>query len=538
MKLEKETSIYQLGAIGGIQTTAESKNSVFYQATAPPTTGRKVNDVWYDSDDGNAMYKFDGTQWVQTQFGTNAIVAGSVTAAKLNSQDVYTNFLLTNFVQAAQASFSSLSAITADIGICTAGKVQSSDYSYTSGNYSTAGMQIDLDAKIYRTPKTAILSDGSIYSTSINVSGGSIAGFDITGAQLYSEHTASGTTYKAFMQCYDPNVQPDTRMAFAVSQNDGTDTTYPFIVRYNGQVEMTNAVTKGLRINTNANDVYINFAGSKYYCYNTYDIMTFKALSTSYGVSLNANEKANVTVTSTVNGGHCVLQAYDGNDNAYGFLINPTDEIIANGTIHGSASVLAAGAVASGGKTSVNSAKAGVWLASTGNVYLTGDTSAGSYIYFYYGKATTNTASIAETASGEISISAPNGFKVANIYNTTTSAAANVSVESGGRMKRYSSSSKRYKHDIKVLQDYKKVLDIPVVSFVYNNGYLGSDDQRYMKDIPGFIAEDVAEHYPIAADWADGRVEDWNVRYVIPPMLAVEQDHERRIRKLEEAIGK
>lgn len=65
----------------------------------------------------------------------------------------------------------SLSVISQNAGEITAGVLKSSDYSYSSGTYSTAGMIIDLNNKLIRTPKTAILADGSIYGTSVNLEG-------------------------------------------------------------------------------------------------------------------------------------------------------------------------------------------------------------------------------------------------------------------------------------------------------------------------------------------------------------------------------
>jgi hypothetical protein len=52
--------------------------------------------------------------------------------------------------------------------------------------------------------------------------------------------------------------------------------------------------------------------------------------------------------------------------------------------------------------------------------------------------------------------------------------------------------------------------------------------------VPGLIAEEVAEHYPIAADRGnDGVVENWNERFVIPGMLALIQDLHGRVATLE-----
>lgn len=63
------------------QTTANGKNTVIYATAQPSTSGRKTNDIWFDTDDGNKMYYFNGTSWVAAQFGTNAIKSASITNA-------------------------------------------------------------------------------------------------------------------------------------------------------------------------------------------------------------------------------------------------------------------------------------------------------------------------------------------------------------------------------------------------------------------------------------------------------------------------
>lgn len=131
-----------------------------------------------------------------------------------------------------------------------------------------------------------------------------------------------------------------------------------------------------------------------------------------------------------------------------------------------------------------------------------------------------------------------NVIRMPQVYANTNANAANIYIDQYGRTYRSTASSKRYKKNIKPLEDFKKVLDIPVVSFVYREGYLSKEDRRYGLDIPGFIAEDVETYYEIAAERDGDRIEDWNVRCIVPPMLAVEQDHERRIRELEEELAR
>lgn len=102
-------------------------------------------------------------------------------------------------------------------------------------------------------------------------------------------------------------------------------------------------------------------------------------------------------------------------------------------------------------------------------------------------------------------------------------------------------SSRRFKHDIKPLEedlDPHKLYDIPVIQYVYNEDYIDKNDQRSGIPIPGFIAEDFLEHYPIACDVGkNGEAETWNERIVIPPMLALIQEHNERLKRLEDKLN-
>lgn len=122
-------------------------------------------------------------------------------------------------------------------------------------------------------------------------------------------------------------------------------------------------------------------------------------------------------------------------------------------------------------------------------------------------------------------------------YTNTTTGAANVAITSGHYLVRSTSSSERYKHDINPISQYRDILNIPVKEYIYNLDYVSEDDQRYNKVIPGFIAEDVERFYPIAAEYANGLVEDWNHRMMLPPMLAVLEDHDKEIQNMRKEIS-
>lgn len=69
--------------VNAAQETADSKNTVYYQASAPTGGTYKTNDIWFDTNDGNKMYMYNGTTWVAEQFGNAAISDLSITNAKI-----------------------------------------------------------------------------------------------------------------------------------------------------------------------------------------------------------------------------------------------------------------------------------------------------------------------------------------------------------------------------------------------------------------------------------------------------------------------
>jgi hypothetical protein len=135
-----------------------------------------------------------------------------------------------------------------------------------------------------------------------------------------------------------------------------------------------------------------------------------------------------------------------------------------------------------------------------------------------------------------------NLFSLTNFYNqdtTTTANAANTWMSAtNGLTRRSTASSQRYKENIVDIRtvpglDPSKLLSLPVRAFTYKADYLDSADDRFGDSLPGFIAEEVAEIYPIAADKDNGVIESWNDRFVVPGILALVQDLHARVTTLE-----
>lgn len=139
------------------------------------------------------------------------------------------------------------------------------------------------------------------------------------------------------------------------------------------------------------------------------------------------------------------------------------------------------------------------------------------------------------------------GLCLAGRTNAQTTAKPNAYIDSAGNVwKSSTTSSKRFKEDVKPVENMElnpeNLYDIDVVQFKYKKGHFtNKEDPRYRKDMIGFIAEDVYEHYPMAADYHigdDGNVvcDGWNEQYLIPAMLKLIQDQHKRILELEKGI--
>jgi hypothetical protein len=112
----------------------------------------------------------------------------------------------------------------------------------------------------------------------------------------------------------------------------------------------------------------------------------------------------------------------------------------------------------------------------------------------------------------------------------------------GTEIAKVSSSSRRYKHSIAPLSealDPHKLLDLPIVQFEWNDDHPLQYEDMKGQTIPGIIAEDVEEIYPAATIHdAEGRVESWDERRLIPGMLALIQEQDKRIKQLEARLAK
>lgn len=101
------------------------------------------------------------------------------------------------------------------------------------------------------------------------------------------------------------------------------------------------------------------------------------------------------------------------------------------------------------------------------------------------------------------------------------------------------SSSKRYKdlgNNISS-EELDNWYNIEPLWAKYKEGYLVEGDENEGRYIPMFIAEDVEEYFPEATRHANGQVEDWNERIMIPAMFAMIKSQKSEINLLKQELN-
>ena len=98
-----------------------------------------------------------------------------------------------------------------------------------------------------------------------------------------------------------------------------------------------------------------------------------------------------------------------------------------------------------------------------------------------------------------------------------------------------------YIQDIKEELDPHKLYDTTIYQYKYKEGYLSSEKGK-RKDRIGFIVEDLEKQYPIAVDYIKDEKgkeipENWNDRYLIPPMLKLIQEQKQEIDTLKQQLA-
>lgn len=183
--------------ISASQATADSKNTVYYQASAPSGGTYKVNDIWFETDNGNKMYMWNGNAWTAETFGTAAISNLAITNAKIANGTIES------------AKISNLDAGKVTSGTMSAARIKGDELKL-GGDNNTDGIM-----KVYDANGNLV---GSFTREGLMAIAGTIGGWTIGATELYNTYLEDDAIQ------HSAAFSPTDELQFSVSDN-GTGTT-------------------------------------------------------------------------------------------------------------------------------------------------------------------------------------------------------------------------------------------------------------------------------------------------------------------------
>jgi len=505
--------------INSIEASVNGKNHIYRQATAPdgfvyPLT---EGDVWFDTDDGNKQYYWTGTAWVSVQdLGIAAAEAGAIAAQNAAAAAAAA-------ATAAQTTADGKNRIYRQTTMPTTGPFAEGDlwfdtdddnkfYRYTSGAFSAFTLGDGALASLSANKLTAGTIDASVITVSNinagNISTGSLAADRIAANSITGAKLAVGTIE-------------------AVSIAAGTITGAKIAA---GTIIATNIATGTITATQIATGTITADQISGYTITgNKIGVGTIEALNIAVEtITALEIEAGSITVDRLQVG---TLTAFTLRTSSGARRVTVS---AANNAISFTESSSTVGWVGPASTSGVLM-HYGATFNANATTYPLCYVSSGSALIAYSASKFLEVNSLGVVATGDL-------YSPSNFYNqdtTTTTNAANTWMSSTtGLTRRSTASSQRYKENIVDIRtvaelDPRKLLDLPVRAFKYKTDYLDAADDRAGTLLPGFIAEEVATAYSVAADQVEGVIESWNDRYVVPGLLALIQDLTARVDALE-----
>lgn len=181
------------------QTTADGKNKIYRQGTTPSGTFA-VGDTWFNTSSDNAISRWDGSSWVATSLGNNAlasisankITAGTIDASVITVSNLDAGNITTGSLAAARIAAASITGTKIAAGTITASNILASTITATeiaAGTITAAKLA------------TGTLSANNIETGTLSASvgltaqSGTIGGWNITTTQLYTGTLSSPNQY-------------------------------------------------------------------------------------------------------------------------------------------------------------------------------------------------------------------------------------------------------------------------------------------------------------------------------------------------------
>jgi hypothetical protein len=169
--------------IASALTSANGKNTI-YRQTAQPTGGTYVTgDTWFDSDDNNKIYRYDGSAWVAVQLGGNGL-------ANISANSITTGTIDASVITVSNLDAGNITTGTIDVG----GSIKISTSPLASG--TTARVEINSTGFYAYNGTVATVSitntGTAVFSGTVNASAGAFTGYVTAGTARFGKEVQTG----------------------------------------------------------------------------------------------------------------------------------------------------------------------------------------------------------------------------------------------------------------------------------------------------------------------------------------------------------
>ena len=506
-------------------TLSAGANSTIGPWTVTSTSIYKGNATYGTSGDGNMYFGNSGLS-VSNKFKVDSAGNLTATSANITGTITATSGSFTGTIHATSGEFNG--QITAGSGTIGRWQITSTALKTNSGSNS-AGMGAESTYAFWAGNETPASAPFRVnYNGTLTATGAAINGA-IT-ATSFSAY--SGSTKRAEMTTQGLKIYDSDGTQLCQFGSDNGAATIQLGKISGGHMYMSG--TGGIQIyNSNTSSNYISVISSGVTIVGKVENNTVKSKSVidSNGLSVYKDDMTN----SIANFGSTIRI---GKSNAYHLTIDSSSLTIGPSNANQSFTM----SYSSSGYASLG----------------TGNTSSTNYTYIYMKEneiklATTTDTGMSEYASlsltqtgakitdGSLTVT---GDLFAKGALNTSQYSANVHLQDSGKIHKAASSSKRYKREISKIQDKTidphKLYNLTVSQFKYKKGYISTEENEkpYAYPlIPGFIAEDVYDIYPVAVEFMNNQIETWDVKIIVPPMLALIQEQKQMIDELTKRVN-
>jgi hypothetical protein len=540
-------------------TTADGKNATYRQPDEPTGGTYAVNDLWFDTDNDNLPRMWNGTAWTTNMFGSTAI--SSVSAATIAGQLVSDQIASVNAATiAGQLAAAQIGSVDASVlsGQVTSGQIASVSATIIAGQIAAGQIatnavtsdKINANAVVAaKIDAGAVVADkiGANAVVAEKINAGAVVADKIATNAVVADKINAGAVVAdkiATNAVVADKINAGAITADKISVNALTAKNYytagagtvriaigPTFYTAEGPIIYWDINGDGAynasdpRIFANTEQIYLQAGsasnGSYFYVGTASSIMKHGTggdlVLTSDRSDLKFNTSNMIRFTSTgaaITGGLTV---------ASGLAVTSGTISLTAGVTFGS--FTSTGTITAGAFTTTGTVTGGAFTT-------TGTASAGSV---------TTTGSGNMFAGGNIGANALS----TNVPPGTAAVTGTANIASGpsGFLKTITTSNRAIKCDIADLDapelDATRLYELPVRQFRYKPGAIDESDHRVGVLVPGFIVEELAEHYPVAVDLnpQDRSPRVWNPHYLLPALLALIQDQHRRITALEEGTA-